>query len=94
MQQLKFRGREPMFGQWFAGTLLREGQIVMISNGTARYVVEPASVQQLLGVDRNGFEIYEDDLVKPRRAPRDMAYHANVCDFDLIIDGKIERVTF
>ena len=61
MKAIKFTGRNS-YGQWFTGNLVQEA-CTMIVNNVGRFVVEPESVKQFIGVDKHGREIYEGDIV-------------------------------
>ena len=65
MRQIKFRGRDietdrTVYGGYEVG---RCGEPIIITNLTAAYEVTPESVAQLIGIDADGSEIYEGDLV-------------------------------
>ena len=49
MKAIKFTGRDS-YGQWFTGSLVQEA-CTMIVNNVGRFVVEPESVKQFIGVD-------------------------------------------
>ena len=64
---IKFRGRDVETGEYVygdfingaLGTLINEHQWAMPAR-----IVEPSSVAQLLGYDKNGDEVYEGDILE------------------------------
>ena len=60
-----------------------------VCNLAAKYV-EPESVSQLVGVDKNGREVYEEDKVQ--RLETGAVFRACFSDYDGILDGEIVKV--
>lgn len=68
MREIKFRGRDIETGKLVFGSLVEYegGKYRFWINpleGDRNYPVDPESVAQLIGVDRNGAEIFEGDTV-------------------------------
>lgn len=68
MRTIKFRGRVYNTGKLVYGDLTQSYDQTLIWNWQdGSHIVTPESVAQLVGVDRNGNEVYEGDkLVNPR----------------------------
>ena len=64
MRPIKFRGCFPGGGMTAYGDLIhtKRGVFIFTESG-GRMVVEPDSVAQLVGYDKNGKEVYEGDTV-------------------------------
>lgn len=60
MKKIKFRGKSLDNGKMFYGYLWHSETFGATVNGV---VVDPESVAQLIGYDKNGKEIYSDDEV-------------------------------
>lgn len=66
MRQIKFRGRRVDTGKFVFGDLLHMtgGRIgIIFDKRIAAVEVEPESVAQFVGVDSNGKEVYEGDVL-------------------------------
>ena len=63
MREIKFRGRDIDTGRFVYGYFFRNrcGDPCIATNRTAAYEVDPDSVAQLVGHDKNGREVYEGD---------------------------------
>ena len=60
---IKFRGRRPA-GEWIYGSYIKgEKYSYIIDNEHGQCIVEPGSVSQLVGYDKNGDEVYEGDVI-------------------------------
>lgn len=64
MTEKKFRGVTRYDGRTVYGDLQHESRLTMIIHDGYREVVRTESVAQLVGVDKNGVEIYEGDTVE------------------------------
>jgi len=61
---IKFRGRRPS-GEWIYGSYVKgEKYSYIIDNEHGQCLVEPGSVAQLVGYDKNGDEVYEGDVLE------------------------------
>ena len=62
---IKFRGRATTLevGKMVYGDLIQSGGEASIFDGTHRFYVDPNTVAQLVGYDKDGREIYEGDKV-------------------------------
>lgn len=60
---IKFRGKDIMFGRYIYGDLQHEGRLLLIIHDGYRETIQPDSVAQLVGYDKNGEEIYTGDTV-------------------------------
>ena len=63
MRTIKFRGRDIETGRTVYGGFVvgRCGQPLICANVTAAYEVDPDTVEQLVGYDADGKEVYEGD---------------------------------
>ena len=63
-REIKFRGREIKSGDFVYGDLLhKHGKTYIAVNYYTKVRVKPCTVKQFIGLDSNGAEIYEDDVV-------------------------------
>ncbi len=61
---IKFRGKRSDNGEFVYGSdLAQYDGYVLISNGAPRIYVDPDSIAQLVGYDKDGNEVYEGDTV-------------------------------
>lgn len=96
MRPIKFRGRDA-YGKLHYGDLWQrtDGMIIFDHDEHLWQRVHPESVAQLIGVDKNGFEIYEGDLVVRIAGDEDFdpekTFHmaATFEDFSAIRDEEI-----
>jgi len=63
MKPIKFRGRDIFTGELHYGFYRTDEDGANILEDRHGYLVEPDSVAQLVGYDRDGNEIYEGDVV-------------------------------
>lgn len=60
---IKFRGRRPL-GEWIYGSYVKgEKYSYIIDTEHGQCIVEPESVAQLIGYDKNGEEVYSGDVL-------------------------------
>lgn len=62
MRQIKFRARD-LNGYIIYGGISRNGRAIVLDDYGSCAQVDPASIRQLVGVDSNGREVYEGDIV-------------------------------
>ena len=62
--EIKFRGRDVKTGELVYGSFCRPDGIIPDWNPNIEHTVEPGSVAQLVGYDKNGDEVYEGDVVE------------------------------
>lgn len=66
MRAIKFKAKD-INGGWVYGSFL-SSEIAIIDEFGAKYYIEPETLCQFVGItDRNGVEVYEDDLVQSQR---------------------------
>lgn len=92
MQKYKFRGKEIKTGKFVYGDLVNShsGKTLINERTTvaAKYV-DPETVAQLVGYDRNGAEIYEGDLIRSHFGSSCYAtfrHYAGIADGSFILD--------
>ncbi|MBR0287942.1 MAG: hypothetical protein IJQ82_03085 [Selenomonadaceae bacterium] len=64
MRQIKFRGVDVVTKKYVYGPMGNLGGLPLIEWPQGLVLVEEGSLKQLVGRDKNGREVYEDDLVK------------------------------
>ena len=79
MREIKFRGRDVETGELVFGSLVEYegGKYRFWINpleGDRNYPVEPDTVAQLIGVDKNGREIFEGDKITANGYPYTVIY--------------------
>lgn len=66
MKVIKFRGRDYWTGKWHFGFYAEDEDGANIIEGHKWYLVKPDSVAQMVGVDIDGNEVYEGDILENR----------------------------
>ena len=95
MREILFRGKKESTGDWVFGDLrhYRSGK-VGIHSDVFRYtlLVDPVTVGQYVGLDRNGARIFEGDIVMCDRHINDVydkkKYIVRECDFRFGLVGE------
>lgn len=84
---IKFRGRHiATGGKMVYGDLIQSGGEASIFDGNHRFYVYPDSVAQLVGVDKDGNEVYEGDLVTDKNGYEGFAALLPIVDDVFVTD--------
>ena len=87
MREIKFRGIDALTGKYVYGyynSFLGNEDLPMIAIKAGGVAVMPDSVAQLIGVDVNGKEVYEGDMVvRIREWDDDAGGYVNVARFPM-----------
>lgn len=102
MRQIKFRGIDALTGKYVYGyynPFLGHEDLPMIAIKEGGVVIKPDSVEQLIGRDKNGREVYEGDEVERIREWNDeedcyvnvtmFPMKATFYDYGAIAEGEI-----
>lgn len=69
MRAIKFKAKN-INGGWVYGSFL-SSEIAIIDEFGAKYIINPETLCQFVGIsDRNGVEVYEDDIIQTVRGNR------------------------
>lgn len=69
MRAIKFKAKD-INGGWVYGSFL-SSEMAIIDEFGAKYYIEPDTLCQFVGItDRNGVEVYEDDIIQSKRGDR------------------------
>ena len=92
MRPIKFRGRSMLDGEWLYGDLIHGyANSLAIIGKTETHCVVPETVAQLVGYDKHGNEVYEDDELISDIGTRACAANwelKNFLGFEVIRNGR------
>lgn len=98
IKEVKFRGKDIIDHKWYYGYYTNRymfGQVIYaIGSGLpVAHIVDPKTVGMWIGkVDRNGVEIYDNDIVRTEHGFKKHHFHIGVVEVDLP-DIRVRAIT-